>query len=214
MNYKKVLVDAGNRMLKNGWTVETWGNISVRDPEAQLVYMTPSGMLYTDITEDDIVVTKLDGTLVEGTRKPTIETGMHLGIFRAREDVNAIMHTHPIYSLVFGVLGQDIPPIIDEAAQILGDCVPVTKYALPGSEELAKECIEKLGKNRMALVMAAHGALCVGSDIEMAFKVSTVLEMTAQVYILAKSIGIPQTLDPKDIEIMHDFAYNSYGQGK
>ena len=98
MNYNKLIVESGKRMSGSGLTVETWGNISYRDPETQLVYLTPSAMLYDTIVEDDVVVCKLDGTVVEGTRKPTIETDMHLSIYRNREDVNAIIHTHPIYS--------------------------------------------------------------------------------------------------------------------
>ncbi len=208
MNYKKQVVDAGILMLEKGWTLETWGNISIRDTESQLVYLTPSSMPYPEITEDDIIVADLNGNIIEGTRKPTIEMGLHLGIYRGRPDVNAIMHAHPIDSLVFGVLREDIPPIIDEAAQILGDCVPITNYALPGSDELAKECIEKLGKNRMAVIMAAHGSLCVGNDIAMAFKVSAVLEMTAKVYTMARSIGVPQTIDLEYIDYMHKLAYH------
>lgn len=214
MNHKQILIEAGKKMVNDELTIETWGNISIRDKETQLVYMTPSAMDYNSIKEDDIVVCQLDGTIVEGKRKPTIETNMHLGIYNNRPDVNAVIHTHPIYSLVFGVLREDIPPIIDEAAQILGDCVPITEYALPGSDHLAQVCVDLLGKNRKAIVMASHGALCVGEDIDMAFKVSAVLEMTAKVYTLARSIGTPKTLSSEDIQTMHHYAYNNYGQGK
>ncbi len=71
------------------------GNISIRDPETGLVYLTPSAMKYSTIVEDDVVVCRLDGTIVEGHRKPTIETGLHLAIYRNREEVNAVIHTHP-----------------------------------------------------------------------------------------------------------------------
>ena len=121
MNYKKLIVESGKRMEGSGLTVETWGNISCRDPETQLVYMTPSAMLYNTIEEDDVIVCKLDGTVVEGTRKPTIVKYMHLSIYSNREDVNAIIHTHPMYSMVYATQGKDIPLIIDEAAQIMGD---------------------------------------------------------------------------------------------
>ena len=99
MNYKKLIVDSGKRMAGSGLTVETWGNISVRDPETGLVYLTPSAMLYDTIVEDDVVVCTLDGKIVEGTRKPTIETEMHLSVYRNRAEVNAVIHTHPLYGL-------------------------------------------------------------------------------------------------------------------
>lgn len=214
MNYKNMLVEAGLRMLRSGLTVETWGNISLRDAQTGLVYLTPSALPYDTLTEDDVVVAKLDGSIVFGTRKPTIETGMHLGIYRARADVNAIVHTHPVYSQVFGTLREEIPPIIDEAAQIMGTGVPVTPYALPGSPELAANCIAALGETGHACLLANHGAVCVGGDVDFAFKVSTVLEMTAQIYYMARCIGTPKLLTQEQIAFMHDFAYNHYGQGK
>lgn len=214
MDYKQLLVDSGVRMYKSGLTVETWGNISIRDPETGLVYLTPSGMPYDKITKDDVVVMDLDGNVVEGKRKPTIETSMHLGVMKKRPDVNAVIHTHPIYSQVFGLLHEDIPPVIDEAAQLLYRTVRVTKYALPGSQELADEVVDKLGDDGAACLVANHGAVCVGSDIDSAFKVCTVLEMTARIYYMAKCIGNPQPEKDSDIEFMHDFVLHKYGQGK
>jgi L-fuculose-phosphate aldolase len=169
-------------------------------------------MRYDALCEDDIVVAKLDGTLVEHRRKPTIEKDMHLGIYRARPDINAIAHTHPIYSQVFAVLREDIPPVIDEAAQIMGGAVRCAAYALPGSAELAKNCVEALGEKGRACLLANHGAVCVGANMDGAFKVSTVLEMTAHIYQLARAIGKPAVLGEDLVAIMHDFAYNQYGK--
>jgi L-fuculose-phosphate aldolase len=200
-------------MLRSGLTVETWGNISARDAAAGLVYLTPSAMPYDEIREDDIVVAKLDGALVESRRKPTIEMDLHLKLYRARQDINAVVHTHPVYSQVFAVLREPIPPIIDEAAQIMGGPVPCAVYALPGSPELAENCVKALGNGR-ACLMANHGALCVGADMDGAFKVSSVLEMTAHIYLLARSIGKPVPLENGLVAAMHEYAYNRYGQGK
>ena len=158
MNYKAYLVEAGKKMLHSGLTVETWGNISVRDPETGYVYLTPSAMPYDILTEDDIVVMDVDGNRIEGDRKPTIECGMHLAIMKKRSDVNAIIHTHPIYSQVFGLLHEPIPPVIDEAAQVLGGVVKTAKYALPGTQELADNIVEALGDGA-ACLMANHGAV-------------------------------------------------------
>lgn len=210
--YKKLILDSGLRMFQSGLTVETWGNISVRDPNTGLVYLTPSGMRYDLINEDDIVVAKEDGIIVEGKRKPTIEKDMHLGIYRQRRDVNAIVHTHPVYSQVFAVLREDIPPIIDEAAQIMGGPVKCAKYGLPGTAELAGNCLDVLKDSGYACLLANHGAVCIGMDMDMAFKVAAVLEMTAHIYLLARSIGTPVAFDEKEIAFMHDFAYHKYGQ--
>ena len=211
MNYKRFLIDACLRMIGSGLTVETWGNISVRDPETGYVYLTPSGMPYDTIVEDDIVVMDLDGNRIEGERKPTIEHAMHLGIMRNRPDVNAVVHTHPVYSQVFALFHENIPPVIDEAAQILGDEVRVTEYALPGSPEMAENAIKALG-NDAACLLANHGAVAVGKDMDAAFRVCTILEMTSQIYYMARCIGEPKHIDADKVAFMKDFVANHYGQ--
>lgn len=213
MNYKAFLIEAGKRMLHSGLTVETWGNISVRDPETGLIYLTPSGMPYDTLAEDDIVVMDVEGNRVEGERKPTIEYAMHLGIMKRRPDVNAVIHTHPIYSQVFALLHEPIPPVIDEAAQILGSSVEVTEYAVPGSKEMAQNAIETLGEGA-ACLLANHGAVCAGKDMDAAFRVCTVLEMTAQIYYMARCIGTPKPIEQGKIDYMKEFVSKSYGQVK
>lgn len=213
MNYKKLIVDRGLQMLNGGYTVETWGNISVRDPETNLVYLTPSGMDYTTIHEDDVVVMDLDGNRVEGHRKPTIETDLHLAIYKNRPEVNAVVHTHPIYSTVFSCCGEDIPMVIDEAAQVMGDVCRTAEYALPGSPELAVNCIAALGQKANSCLLKSHGAVCVGENMDAAFKVCKVLEVTAQIYQLIRAMGKDyEKISDENIAAMQYFAKNIYGQ--
>lgn len=212
-NWKREVIDAGIRMLSEGITIGTWGNVTVRDPETGYVYLSPSGMPYRTLVEDDIVVVRLDGSRVEGTRKSTIETEMHLAIYRARPECNAVIHTHPIYSTAFSAMGEDIPLLLDEAAQVLGDVVRTTAYALPGSQELADECVKALGDKAMACLLRSHGAVCLGKDLEQAFGNSTVLEATAKVYSIIRSMGGKfDPISPENIAFMQDFVKNSYGQ--
>lgn len=213
MNYKKLIVESGLKMLNSGYTIETWGNISCRDPETNLVYLTPSGMDYTTINENDIVVVDLEGNIVDGFRKPTIETELHLAIYKARRDVKAIVHTHPLYSTVFSCIGEDIPLVTDEAAQTLGAIVRTADYALPGSHELAVNSVNALGQEANACLLKSHGAVCVGETMDDAFKVSKVLEVTAQILYMIRSIG--KDFDPiseENIKAMQYFVKNIYGQ--
>jgi L-fuculose-phosphate aldolase len=210
--HKKLIVDSGKRMLNSGLTVETWGNISARDADTGLVYLTPSAMSYEVIREDDVVVANIDGTIVEGRRRPTVEFGLHLGIYRARPEINAVVHTHPVYSQIFGVLREAIPALIDEAAQVLGGEVRCARYELPGTPELAAACVEALGKKAFACLLANHGAVSIGVDMDAAFRAAAVLEMTAQIYALARAIGKPFLLEQSQIDYMHDFARNRYGK--
>lgn len=213
MDYKEQLVEAGKMMLHSGLTVETWGNISLRDPETGLIYLTPSGMPYDTVVPDDMIVMDGEGNIIEGKRKPTIEYLMHLGIMKNRPDVNAIIHTHPLYSQVFALLHEDIPPVIDEAAQTFGESVRVSEYALPGSREMAENVIKALGNNSACLI-ANHGAVCVGKELKTAFKTCKVLEMVANIYYMARNIGEPKPISEENIAAMRDFVLNHYGQGK
>lgn len=215
MNYKKLIVDSGKRMANSGLTVETWGNISCRDVETGLVYLTPSAMLYDQITEDDVVVCAPDGTIVEGMRKPTIEKDLHLEIYRRRSEINAVIHTHPLYSMVYAAQGKDIALIIDEAAQALGDVCRCAEYALLGSEKLAQNCADALGEKSNSCLLHSHGAVCVGADMDKAFKTAKVLEMTAQISYMIEATGNkPVGISDENIAKMQDFVKNSYGQGK
>lgn len=211
--FKRMVADGGREMLAEGLTVGTWGNLSVRDPATGLVYVKPSGMRYGDITEDDVVVFRPDGAVADGRRKPTIEYRFHLGIMAARPDVNCVIHTHPTYSAVLGVLGQDLPGICEDFVQLVGDRIVNCEYALPGTPELASHVVAALG-TRNAVMIPNHGTVCCGADWDMVKKVCYVVEKTAHVYILARSIGAPRLISPEDMAAMQDFARNHYGQGK
>lgn len=212
MDYQKRLIQAGKEMLTRGLTVETWGNLSLRDPETGLIYLTPSAMPYHTIEAEDVAVVDQQGTILAGRRRPTIEKQLHLGLYHTRPEINAIIHTHPIHSQVFAVLRRPIPPIVDEAAQVIGGSVPVADYALPGTQQLADHvCAAMQGRVR-ACLMANHGAVCVGESIEQALKVCAVLEMTAQIYQLALQVGEPTILSDALVDEMWDFANNRYGK--
>ena len=214
MNYREILVDAGLRMYNSNLTIETWGNISVYDREKNVIYITPSGMNYSTVSEDDMVVLDTAAKQIEGHRKPSIETPMHVAVFNARSDVNAVIHAHPVYSTAFSSMGEDIPLVHDEAAQALGDVVRTAEYALPGTVDIANNCVKALGSKANACLLPSHGSICVGPDIESCFRVATVLEMTAQILYLIRSMGgnyIP--ISEKNIAAMQEFIRTGgYGQ--
>ncbi len=212
-SFKKKIVDGGVAMVERGLTVGTWGNISVRDPETGLIYVKPSGMNYYDITTDDVVVFDKELNIVDGHRKPTIEFNFHIGIMNARPEINYVIHTHPIYSAVFGVIGEDLPGICEDFVQLVGDKITNCTYALPGTEQLAVNVVAAL-EDKRAVMIPNHGTVCCGEDFETAMKVCFVVEKSAQVYIMAKSIGTPMLISTEDVLAMQDFAKNHYGQGK
>ena len=209
--FKKLIVDSGRELYKQNLTLGTWGNISVLDSETGLVYIKPSGMDYNEINLEDIIVVDKKGNTIEGLRKPSIEMPMHLSIYNARKDVGAIVHYHPIYSSVLAVTGSILPGICEDFVQIVGEKVLCAKYALPGSDELAENTVASLG-DRNAVFLTNHGTLCVGRDMKEAMKVCYVVEKTAHIYILSKSIGKCRIIPEEDIRIMQNFARNVYGK--
>ncbi len=212
-NYRKKILEAGLRMQRTGMTLGTWGNISIRDPEKEHIYITPSGMPYNTLVEEDIVQMDLSGRVLCGTRRPSIETGMHLKIYSARKDCGAVIHTHAVHSTVFASVGKEIPLFLDEAAQYLGDTVRVTEYALPGTQELAEQCVQALGERGMACLVCSHGAVSIGANLEQAFTVSEVLETTARVYRMILAMGgLPQLISEENIDAMQRYVRESYGQ--
>jgi L-fuculose-phosphate aldolase len=110
-----------------------------------------------------------------------------------------------------GVNGRELPAISEDFVQIVGDKIICSNYALPGTMELARNVVRGLGE-RNAVLLPNHGTLCVGKDMQSALMVCHVVEKTAQIYIMAKSIGAPRLLPAEDIKLMQDFMRNKYGQ--
>lgn len=214
-SYKQVIVDTGIEMIEKKVTVGTWGNISVRDPETNLVYISPSGMDYTKTKLKHVVVMDLDLNIVDGEAEPSIEKHMHIAVYKARKDVNAVIHTHPVYSTAFGVAEQNMTGVSEDFIQIVGAEIKVAKpYELPGTAALGKVAASALGTNN-AVLLPGHGALVVGTDMKMALKVSMVLEKNAQIYLYAKLLagdGQIRKFKQDEVDSMQDFAKNHYGK--
>ncbi len=211
-SYKQIIVDTGLTMLKEGLTVGTWGNISVRDPETHLIYISPSGMDYREINTSDVVVLDMHTNIVDGKRVPSIEKETHLSVYRSREDVHAVVHTHPLYSTVLGVNMMELPAVSEDFAQIVGDKIVCSTYALPGTKELGENVAAGLGTERNAVLLPNHGTVCVGEDMKTAITVCHVVEKSAHIYIMALSIGTPHLITEEDIKAMQDYKMNHYGQ--
>ncbi len=213
VSYRQLIADSGIEMIEKGITVGTWGNLSVRDPETNLVYISPSGMEYSKIQPQHVVVMDTNLNIIDGEAEPSIEKHMHIAVYNARDDVNAVIHTHPIYSTAFGVVEQNLIGVSEDFIQIVGAEIKVAKpYALPGTEALGTVAVNGLGMNN-AVLLPGHGAVLVGTDMKMAMKVSMVLEKNAQILLYANLLGGKiRRFDKSEIDAMQDFAKNHYGQ--
>src|SRR5947208_6652749 len=138
----------------------TQGNLSARDLESGYICLTPSGADYQLLTAEDIVVADENGSVVEGKRRPTVETSVHTLILRRRRDIHCVMHTHSPYATAFGVVYQPIPVVLTDAALYLGGEVPIAPYRQSGTEEFAELIADILGKGA-AIIWGNHGAMVV-----------------------------------------------------
>jgi L-fuculose-phosphate aldolase len=210
---KKAVLEAAQRMSEKGFVVGTAGNISIRIRESsgrELMAITPTSRYYDTIGVDDIAVVDFDGQRVEGEFSPSVETMLHIGVYKARKKVNAVIHSHPTLSSAFAVAGMEIPPIVDDQITYLGGGIKVAEYALSGSEDLVKNALAALGP-RNAVLLANHGAVCVGKDLREAFTNCEMLEKTAKIYICVLSIGKPTAIPAEALEVQK--AYFDYVHG-
>ena len=184
---KSSLVAAAQTLLRDGLVEGTSGNLSVR-VDGDRAVLTPSSLPYETMTPDDLVVTDLEGNVLEGERSPTSEKALHLACMRAHDDIGAVIHSHAKYSTMFAVTHQPIPCVIEEFDVYVGGEVPVADYRLTGSDELAEEVARHVGE-RGAVLMANHGLLAVGRDLADAIKVTSLVERTAEILWGARALG-------------------------
>jgi len=213
LKLKQEIIEAGKKLIRTGLVTGTGGNISARLPGDDKFLITPSGMDYEALVPDDIVLADLDAKVLEGSRKPSIETSLHAGIYRNRPDVNAVVHTHSLYASAVAATRNSIPPILDSMVSSIGGSVDCAEYGIPGSPELATATAAALGSKNGAL-MANHGAVGVGPDMAKAYARAELVERAAITYICACAIGQPVALDMETMNREKAFLASSYGQKK
>ena len=180
---KQIVIKAGHELLKAGLIVRTWGNISCRVSDTQFV-ITPSGRAYEDLTPDDIVLVNIADCSYDGDVKPSSEKGIHASCYQLRPDCNFVIHTHQANASIVSALGYDITSLTEEHSAIIGSDVPCASYGLPGTGKLRQGVIDALNRSKSkAIILAHHGAVCVGSDYDDAFKVASTLEDVCEKYI-------------------------------
>ncbi|MCF8010682.1 MAG: class II aldolase/adducin family protein [Clostridiales bacterium] len=216
MNYilgtvSKEIVSACQQMASAGLVSGTWGNASSRLKDDKII-ITPSGIPYNLLTPVDMTVLDISsGQVIEGKRRPSTEYTMHMEIYRQRQDVHAIMHTHSIYASTLAAARREIPPLLEEQAQLVGGKILTAEYAPAGTEDLAWNAVKALG-NRNAVLLANHGLVGVGRDIKEAFLVCQVAEKACMVYLASKCLGDAVALSEEEVQALRNTFLTEYGQ--
>jgi L-fuculose-phosphate aldolase len=197
---RELIIEYCLRMLRDGLTVGTSGNVSVRLGDN--IAITPSGVDYEALAPEDICVLTLDGTQVDGPHAPSTEVPMHTVVYQFT-DALAVVHTHPVYATVVGTLLPEIPRIHYMLA-LLGGPVRVAPYAPFGTEKLARNCIVAM-KDR-------YGVLLQNDSLAKAYSRSLYLEWLCRIYCEAKAIGDPRLLTEAEFDAVAG-AVTAYGPG-
>ncbi len=195
---------------KNDLVKMTSGNISGRDPETGLVVIKPSGYSYEEMSPADMVIVDMDGKIVEGHLKPSVDTDTHLYVYAQRPDVRGIGHTHSPYASSFAVLGQPIPPCLTASAMLGGE-IPLGRFVPIGGAAIGAEIVARIGSAR-AILMQNHGVFTIGNSPQQAAKMAVEVEEIAMITHLAMLRGRPIILTPEQLGQTDDLYRNLYGQ--
>jgi L-ribulose-5-phosphate 4-epimerase len=198
---------------RNDLVVWTAGNVSARVPGEDLLVIKPSGVSYDEITADTMVVTDLDGRLVDGGLTPSSDTAAHAYVYKHLPEVGGVVHTHSTYATAWSARGEAIPCVLTMIADEFGGEIPVGPFALIGDDSIGRGIVETLrGHRSPAVLMRNHGVFTVGRDARAAVKAAVLCEDVARTVHIARQLGAPMPIEQRDIDALHARYQHAYGQ--
>lgn len=192
---KNQIVEIGKRIYARGYVASNDGNVSVRLSENE-VLITPTGISKGFMEPKDLIVINLDGVVVDGKKRQSSESDMHLQIYKARPDVMSICHTHPPYATGFAVAGISLNKMILPEVIIVLGTIPLVEYGTTGTEELYG-MISKYVKDYDAFLLANHGVVTLGKTVLDAYHKMETVEHAAKIQFIAKQLGNVNMLSKK-----------------
>lgn len=208
---REKVIEIARRAQNDKLILLTMGNFSCRDKDTGYICVTPSGMEYTKLQPEDIVVVDKHMKIIDGNRKPSIETPLHCAAYRKRSDIFGVAHTHSTFGTAWACCGKALPVVLAEVANQLAGEVLCAPYQRPGSSELA-EIVTDFIKDRNATLMGNHGVLAVGKDLDSAYINAVIVEEGAKVGFYAKMIGDMKIIPEDECITLHDRISKIYGQ--
>ena len=198
----------GLRLVETGLVVGTWGNVSVRVGDKMVV--TPSGADYAALAAEDMPVVDLATGEWEGP-KPSSERDLHRAVYLERKEINAVIHAHSPNASTLAAARRELPPILDDIAQLIGPSVRVADYALPSTKKIVRVTMKAL-QGRMAALMANHGAVCLGRSLDEALLCCQVLEKGCKAFIEAEFLGGAKGINKFEAWVMHQVFLKKYSK--
>ena len=193
-NISERIVKASRELYAYGLVRGTSGNISARVPGTDTFLIKPSGAQMKVLKSEELVLVDLEGNKIRGKLKVSMETPIHAAIYRARKDVQAVVHTHAPTATAFGIAKTEILPLQVEMFMLLPNGVPVIPFEPPGSKALA-EAVQKKITDYDAVILENHGIVTVGSTIEAACDLNEMVEEAAKIQLVAMTLAGGDALD-------------------
>lgn len=194
---KEQMCDIGRRIWIKGFCAGNEGNHSFRMSDDRFL-CTPTGVSKGNLKPDDICVVDGSGKQLSGRMKRTSEFMMHAAIYKARPDVNAVIHSHPPHATAFAVAGVEIPTCIHPEAEVFLGPVKTAKYVTPGDQRLGESILPYV-KDSNTIILQNHGVVCFHPDLEQAYYQLEIIDAYSRILLLAKGLGSVKTLDANEM---------------
>jgi L-ribulose-5-phosphate 4-epimerase len=207
---KKDVLNAALKLDRYGLIALSGGNVSWRMDSGE-VLVTPSGMIYDEMVPEDILVVDLEGNIIEGERKASVDTEALLYIYKNMPQVNAVIHTHQPYATGLGLVMDELPCNLSTMANATEGPVAVAEYGDPGSLSMGVEAVKAIG-DRLAVVLKHHGVIAVGRDLRQALFSCVYLEEAAKTVSVALSTGMPMATMTQEQIDEAVAVFHRYGQ--
>lgn len=206
---KQEIINAALEIKSNRLIELSGGNVSLRKENGDII-ITPSGMYYETMIPDDLIVMDKDGNVVEGHRRPSVDTEAILYIYKNKPEVNAVIHTHQPYATAAGLIGDTLPVVVTTLSNVTLGEVNVAPFSSPATLEMGIQAV-KYANGKRAVILKHHGIVTMGATLKEALYAAVYMEAAAKTYLIAKAAGVPTIMTDKQNEMAVEI-FKDYGQ--
>jgi len=208
---KEKIIKTAMKLDRYGLIALSGGNVSARMLSGEIL-LTPSGMIYEDMIPSDLLVVDINGGILEGTRRPSVDTVALLYIYQKMPFVRAVIHTHQPYATAVGLISDKLPCVVTTLANAAKGSVKVCPFSSAASIQMGIETVDNIG-NKLAVILKNHGVMAIGKDLKEALYACVYVEEAAKTYLLARSISSQVVeLDASQVDQAVE-VFEHYGQG-
>jgi L-ribulose-5-phosphate 4-epimerase len=208
------ITEANKALRREGLVTSTSGNVSGRDPNSGLVAIKPSGVDYDRLLPEMLAIVDMEGNLLGGTCKPSVDLAHHLFLYRNLPEVHSVIHTHSNFATAFAALERPIPCCITAVADEFGTDVPCTPYVDNQGDHIGEAILKHRTPRAPAILLGRHGVFTFAESVAKALKAAVMVEDVAKTVFCAMQMGKLQLMPTKEIDKWFNRYHTTYGQNK